>query len=51
MKQVTIIRTKVVNKFEKIINEALENLPNSELVGTFDRGGGTIYAIIQYEKE
>ena len=51
MKQVAILKTKVVNKFEVLINEALTNLPNSEVVGTFDRGGGTIYAIIQYDKQ
>ena len=50
MKQIHIVRTKVVNKLEALVNEALVELPNSELVETFSRGGGTIWAVIQYEK-
>ena len=50
IKQIHIIRTKLINKLEGVINEALANLPNSEFIETFDRGGGTIWAVIQYEK-
>ena len=49
MKQIHIIRTKLVNKLEDLINEALSSLPNSEFIETFNRGGGTIWAVIQYE--
>lgn len=51
MKQIHLIRTKAVNKVEELVNEALANLPNSEFIETFSRGGGTIWAVIQYEKE
>ena len=51
MKQIQLIKTKFVNKFERLVNETLANLPNSEFVGAFTRGGGTIWAIIQYEKK
>ena len=51
MKQVHVIRTKIIGKLEELVNEALANLPNSEFVETLNRGGGTIWAVIQYEKE
>ncbi len=40
MKQIHIVRTKVITKLESLVNEALAGLPNSEFIETFNRGGG-----------
>ncbi len=50
MKQVKIIKTKNANKLEDLINEELALLPNGECITTFERAGGTLWVIMQYDK-
>ncbi|MFW9930971.1 MAG: hypothetical protein ACFFD1_16400 [Candidatus Thorarchaeota archaeon] len=51
MKQVEFVKVKTVSKLEQAINEHLQQIPNSELAAVFTRGGGNVWAVIQFEKE
>ena len=51
MKQVEFLRVKTVNKLENSINERLRQIPNSELAAVFTRGGGNVWAVIQFDRE
>jgi len=49
MKQVEFVKVKSVSKLERSINEKLSQIPNSELAAVFTRGGGNVWAVIQFD--
>ena len=51
MKQVEFLKLNTVKKLENSINERLKQIPNSELAAIFTRGGGNVWAVIQFDKE